>query len=169
MEKDALSPFHSGTAGRNSPKLRLKLLHVYLLLVAISGSLFYLGQDYWSTYSTARLPPHAATSLARCRSLQAKPGPPRDFYKRPQSDRFEAGTQPILIKNAKIWTGDLNGTEVVNADVLLDKGIIQGIGRVEQAQLKAFKDELVVIDAKGAWVTPGYVCTCVSLVTISDS
>ena len=90
-------------------------------------------------------------------------------YKRPQSDRFEAGTQPILIKNAKIWTGDLNGTEVVNADVLLDKGIIQGIGRVEQAQLKAFKDELVVIDAKGALVTPGYVCTCVSLVTISDS
>ena len=155
MEKDALSPFHSGTAGRDSPKLRLKLLHVYLLLVAISGSLFYLGQNYWSTYSTARLPPHAATSLARCRSLQAKPGPSQDFYKRSQSDRFEEGTRPVLIKNAKIWTGDMDGTEVLRADILLDKGIIREIGPVEHFRLKTFKSNLVVIDAKDAWVTPG--------------
>ncbi|KAK7692722.1 hypothetical protein QCA50_004355 [Cerrena zonata] len=155
MEKDNLDP--TGRTKRSSTR-RVRLLHAYLLL-AVSGALFYFGQGYWSssTQSAVKLPPHAATSLARCRSLQAKPGPSRDFYKRSQSDRFEEGTQPILIKNAKIWTGDINGTEVISADVLLDKGIIKGIGRVETFQLKAFKDDLVVIDAKNAWVTPGIV------------
>ena len=156
MEKDSLDPVGSINGRTKHGRLgrRVRLLHAYLLLAA-SGALIYFGQSYWATSSTAKLPPHAVTSLARCRSLQAKPGPSQDFHKRSQSDRFEEGTQPILIKNAKIWTGDINGTEVVHADVLLDKGIIKGIGRVERFQLKAFKDDLIVIDAKNAWVTPG--------------
>lgn len=157
MEKGALDPLGSNgqSKGRRST-LRVRVLHAYLLLL-VSGILFYFGQGYWSSYSTsARLPPHAAVSLARCRSLKALPGLSRDFYNRAQSDRFEEGTQPILIKNAKIWTGDSNGTEVINAEILLDKGIIKGIGKVGRARLMAFRDDLIVIDAKNAWVTPGY-------------
>lgn len=163
MEKDILVSVES-LAGRTKLSKRalltrpIRLLHLYFLL-AVSGAFLYFSQSLWTTHSAARLPPHAATSLARCRSLQAKPGPSRDFYKRTQSDRFEEGTRPILIKNARIWTGDVNGTEVVDADILLDKGIITGIGRVEHFQLNTYKDDLVVIDAKNAWVTPGYVYT----------
>lgn len=166
MEKDSVDPILGSINDRmkRGPSTRrVRLVYVYLLL-AVSGALFYFGQSYWFTYFAVQLPPHAATSLARCRSLQAKPGPSQDFHKRSQSDRFEDGTQPILIKNAKIWTGEVNGTEVINADILLDKGIIKGIGRVEQLQLKPYKDDLVVIDAKNAWVTPGYACVqCIML------
>ncbi|CAL1706960.1 unnamed protein product [Somion occarium] len=134
----------------------IRMLYVYSFLV-VAGFLFYLSQGFWTTYSTARLPPHATVSLARCRSLHAKPGPSRDFHKRSYSDRFVEGTKPTLIKNARIWTGDANGTEVVNADILLDKGIIKGIGRVGHAHLKMLRDDLVVLDAKNAWITPGIV------------
>ena len=160
MEKDhdASSPRTKRALGRFS--CRVRLLHAYpYLLLATLATLFYFGKPYWTTsgFSATKLPPHAVTSLARCHSLQAKPGPPPGFYKRSQSDRFEEGTRPVLIKNAQIWTGDRNGTdsEVLRADVLLDKGIIKGVGRVERFRLKAFKDDLVVIDAKNAWVTPG--------------
>ena len=156
MEKDASSFRTKRGPGRLS--CRVRLLHAYpYLLLATLATLFYFSKTYWTTsgFSATKLPPHAVTSLARCHSLQAKPGPSQDFFKRSRSDRFEEGTQPVLIKNAKIWTGDMNGTGVLRADVLLDKGIIKEVGRVEGFRLKAFKDDLVVIDAKNAWVTPG--------------
>ena len=162
MEKDSSSLVVSINGrtkrglGRFSCRVCLLRAYPYLLLATLA-TLFYFIKTYWPisgpSATVTKLPPHTVTSLARCHSLQAKPGPPPDFYKRSQSDRFEEGTRPVLIKNAKIWTGDRNGTEVLRADVLLDKGIIKGIGRVEH--LKAFKDDLVVIDAKNAWVTPG--------------
>ena len=64
-------------------------------------------------------------SVARCGALNVKPGPPEDFYDRTESDRFVPGTTPTLIVNATIWTGNANETEVISADVLLDKGIIE--------------------------------------------
>ena len=66
----------------------------------------------------------------------------------------------MLIQNAKIWTGRKNGTHVIRADILLDKGLIKSIGhlRGSAAQLQLdYGKELVVVDAKGAWVTPGIV------------
>jgi imidazolonepropionase-like amidohydrolase len=82
--------------------------------------------------------------------------PPKDFFSRSESDRYVAGTPPTLIRNATIWTGRFDGHEVVSGDVLLDKGIIKGVGEVEQSVIDSYSN-LVVIDAKGAWVTPGYV------------
>ena len=36
----------------------------------------------------------------------------------------------MLLKNATIWTGRVNGYEVVKGDLLLNKGIIQSVGHV---------------------------------------
>lgn len=133
------------------------LLVVGCFLVLIYGFAFGQGIAFWDSYLTSsahrRLPPQAA----RCRMLNARAGPPLDFAKRTQSDRHVPGTRPVLIKNAKIWTGESNGTDVVQADVLLDKGVIKGVGHtaLQMRAMKEFKEELLVVDARGAWVTPG--------------
>jgi imidazolonepropionase-like amidohydrolase len=80
--------------------------------------------------------------------------PSSEFLSRLQSDRYAAGTPPTLIRNATIWTGRFDGHEVVSGDVLLDKGIINEVGEVKQSVIDSYRN-LVVIDAKGAWVTPG--------------
>ena len=65
--------------------------------------------------------------------------------------------------NARIWTGEKNGTEVIHGDVFLDKGIIQGVGNLDLSALRSHVDsklargELNVVDVHGAWVTPGCV------------
>lgn len=119
------------------------------------------------------VPVHAFRALDRCHSLDLKPGPNSAFHKRTVSDRFESGTKPTvhaiwthmgmlilmllqLLLNAKIWTGEKDGTEVINADILLDQGIIKGIGHVAR-QLSSEFDNLVVVDVNGSWVTPGIV------------
>ena len=55
------------------------------------------------------------------------------------------------------WTGRANGTEIFSGDVLIDKGLIKGVGHFGSALLEAYGSELVVLDAKNAWVTPGIV------------
>lgn len=84
-------------------------------------------------------------------------GPSEDFYRRSQSDRFVPGTKPVLLKGAKIWTGAKNGTQVFTGDILLDKGLIKSVGNLGSASLKAYGSDLIVVDVKGAWVTPGIV------------
>lgn len=105
------------------------------------------------------LPPHATAALSRCRSLSLSPGPSDDFRRRRVSDRYVPGTRPYLLRNARIWTGAENGTEVIHADILLDKGIIKSIGHLGHAQLKGYMEYAVTVDLHGAWVTPGYVCS----------
>lgn len=80
-----------------------------------------------------------------------------NFHSRMRSDRFEEGTRPTLVQNARIWTGMENGTEVVYADILLDKGLIKGIGHLRGLSVQTYGKELVVVDANGSWVTPGLV------------
>ncbi|GAA5969186.1 hypothetical protein JCM21900_004720 [Sporobolomyces salmonicolor] len=89
-------------------------------------------------------------TIDRCWTLHDKPGVPASFWNRTQSDRFVAGTPPVLIRNATVWTGLHDGKQVLyNYDVLLDRGLIVGIGEGLSAQ------GLKVVDAKGAWLTPG--------------
>ncbi|KAI0789155.1 carbohydrate esterase family 9 protein [Abortiporus biennis] len=110
------------------------------------------------SHSVSRpLPPHALNALERCQSLHRTPQVSLDFTKRSRSDRFVEGTKPILIKNAKVWTGGHNGTEVVNADILLDNGLIKGLGVYATSFVKSYSSPLTVIDANGSWVTPGIV------------
>ncbi|KAJ3829135.1 hypothetical protein F5880DRAFT_1607895 [Lentinula raphanica] len=97
---------------------------------------------------------HSSALLKRCQSLKQSPGPPVNFHRRRASDRFEPGTKPTLIKNATIWTGLNNGTQILRGDILLDKGIIMGVGHFGTA---SYGNELVVIDAGGRWVSPGIV------------
>jgi hypothetical protein len=118
-------------------------------------------------------PPHAHTTLVRCAALHARPEPPADAHSRRVSDRFERGTRPHFIRvrarwgtrlvgrladsarqNATIWTGGDAGREVVVGDVLLDQGLVVAVGAVGGAALEGL-DDLVVIDAGRAWVTPG--------------
>lgn len=100
------------------------------------------------------VPLNAETILAQCAALRETPGPPANFLAREESDRFEPGTRPTLIKNARIWTGARNGTEIVYGDVFLDKGVVKGIGYIPDA-LFARRQDTLVVDAKGNWVTPG--------------
>lgn len=126
-------------------------------LVLWYGFAFGQGIKFWEAYTTDRLSPQAAAALSRCVALRQKPGPPARFYERHESDRYVPGTKPVLLKNAKIWSGDKNGTDVFYSDILLDKGIIKGIGRTATRLAKRFKDDIDVIDVKHAWVTPGCV------------
>ena len=59
--------------------------------------------------------------------------------------------------NARIWTGEKNGTEVVQADILLDKGIIKGIGHIGRLlpRFDVLERDAVVYDVDGSWVIPG--------------
>jgi len=98
-----------------------------------------------------RMPLDAQEILTRCASLRMKSGPPLNFVERSVSDRFEEGTPATLIRNATIWTGQKNGTEVIYGDLLLDKGIVKAVGQVPRAPLR----DVRIVDAGGAWVTPG--------------
>jgi hypothetical protein len=97
------------------------------------------------------------STLAWCASLKSETGHPEDLQRRSRSDRFVVGTKPVLIKGARVWTGERNGTEIVTGDVLLDKGIIRGVGHSATAALAAHTGDITVIDARGAWITPGLI------------
>ncbi|KAI9000710.1 composite domain of metallo-dependent hydrolase [Trametes punicea] len=105
--------------------------------------------------SARQRPPAAQAILRQCASLHAVPGPSANFLDRQRSDRYEPGTRPTLIKNATLWTGARNGTEVVYGDILLDKGLIREIGDIPE-DVYVSRDTYVV-DAHGGWVTPGLV------------
>ncbi|KAG6841872.1 hypothetical protein C0991_005602 [Blastosporella zonata] len=107
--------------------------------------------------TTASIPINAEQILQKCSLLDAEPGPPADFHSRTQSDRFQQGTPPTLIRNATIWTGRVSGHEAIIGDLLLDNGLIKGIGDISQSTIDAYGRQLVVIDAAGAWVSPGIV------------
>ncbi|KAJ7926491.1 hypothetical protein B0H13DRAFT_1084060 [Mycena leptocephala] len=73
---------------------------------------------------------------AQCLTIRASLEPAPDFIASRTAhgwDRFVEGTSPVLILIAKILTGARNGTEIVFGDVLLDKGVILGIGYIPRA------------------------------------
>ncbi|KAK0443577.1 hypothetical protein EV421DRAFT_1735703 [Armillaria borealis] len=89
-------------------------------------------------------------TIAQCQYLQQSAGPSPNFYDRTQNDRFVPGTKPTLIKNAKIWTGLHNGTQVPEADIFIDKVLLMGVGSFGYSQLEAYGSSLEVVDAHGA-------------------
>ncbi|KAA1466778.1 hypothetical protein DENSPDRAFT_766715 [Dentipellis sp. KUC8613] len=109
-----------------------------------------------SSSSAQRVPRDAPAILARCAALQAAPGPPARFAERKASDRHEPGTRPTLIRNATVWTGAHGGAEVIYGDVLLERGVVRALGYVpRETELESVDRD--VVDAQGAWVTPGLV------------
>lgn len=138
-----------------------------VILTLLAGfQLYFISSSFPTLFrQTEQLPFHAERSLARCASLRVSAGPPTDFHDRTESDRFVPGAKATLLHNARIWTGENNGTKVVHGDIFLDKGIIQGVGNLNLSALRSHvngmvaRGELNVVDVRGAWVTPG----CVAL------
>jgi len=82
------------------------------------------------------------------------------FHARTESERYAENTRPVLVRNATIWTAANNGYEVLTGDLLMHRGLIKAIGDVPFSLLEGFQSEsmsLEVIEADGAWVTPGIV------------
>ena len=100
---------------------------------------------------------------ARCKSIRTPAGPPQSFNTaaRTENERFVPGTPPVLLRNATIWTGARNGTEIVYGDVLLDRGLVVAVGYIPPSLLENIRrikgTEVSVQDVGGAWVTPGLV------------
>lgn len=120
-------------------------------------SLFFQYRFTRDLQNVVKVPLHAAETISKCRALNETPAPPKDFHNRTVSDRFVPGTRPVLIRNATIWTGNIDGHEVIKGDILLDKGIIKQVGKVNSKVLDAYGSDLLFVDANGSWVTPGLV------------
>ncbi|KAF9017784.1 hypothetical protein BDZ89DRAFT_1165551 [Hymenopellis radicata] len=146
-EKAQLSRYRAN----KSSKLH-RLFGGALLLSAVSVGTLVLSPRLDG--SSTRVPLHAAETLQKCRQLDMTPGPPPEFWSRTESDRFVEGTQPVYIKNATIWTGGVDGLEVIKGDLLLARGLIQQVGSISASALEQYSD-LVEYDAEGAWVSPG--------------
>ena len=136
-------------SGRQARWFRL-----YTLIVAVS--VLYLSTRTWlgihpSSGELAR----REDTLNQCRYIKVPAGPPANFYARSQSDRFSPDAKPTLIRNATIWTAGHNGTEVIQGDLLLLKGLIRALGSVAPSLVSGL--DIEVVDANGAWVTPGIV------------
>ncbi|KAJ3745366.1 carbohydrate esterase family 9 protein [Lentinula detonsa] len=132
-----------------------QLLVVLLLALLLGFPLIRLR--LLGTHTTSFSPVNRTPPFDKCRSLKLPAGPPPTFHERSESDRFVPGTPPTLIRNATIWTGAYNRTEVIYGDILLDKGMIINIGRIQPILLQTYGAELVVFDARRRWVTPGIV------------
>jgi hypothetical protein len=153
MSRKALLPDSFGEVLIPTQWHRPKALPSILALCLVS----FVCTSYWIGFSSnlwkssRRTPLDAQQILMRCAALKMSPGPPSNFLERTVSDRFEEDTPATLIRDATIWTGEKNGTEIIYGDLLLDKGIVVAIGQVPRAPIRNVR----TIDARGAWVTPG--------------
>ncbi|KAJ7512471.1 hypothetical protein B0H11DRAFT_1844256 [Mycena galericulata] len=135
------------------PPHKKRVQFALILMATLSYCFAMLTYFLWSKSPTVTLLINAQAIVAQCSALHLTPGPPDNFHARTQSDRFVEGTKPTLIRNASIWTGLDDGNEVVHGDILIDKGLIKKVGSVD---VSSYKD-VVVLDAAGAWVSPGIV------------
>ncbi|KAI0797049.1 hypothetical protein C8Q75DRAFT_710125 [Abortiporus biennis] len=158
--KDAVLTFSASpdrlrtVRARAFPKWSLVLYTV--IATAILFSYSFLFNPFTRNSADQTVPVNAQRILQQCASLKIVPGPGAAFHTREVSDRFEPGTKPTLIKNATIWTGLLNGTEIFTGDVFLKNGIVKRLGKLPKHLLDR-EDNLVIVEANGAWVTPGLV------------
>lgn len=133
---------------RRSPPQRFRFATAALLilwsLASVSTS---FRSSVLSETRPSAVPLHAADIIQKCKALRETPGPPADFINRTQSDRFQPGTRPILIRNASLWTGHLQGLEVVQGDLYIDNGLIKVVGHVDPNSIDP--DNVHVLDAHG--------------------
>lgn len=99
-------------------------------------------------------PVNAQEILNRCAALEAVPVVPQAFGSRKSSERYEYGNNATLIRDATIFTGKDAGNDVIRGDILLDRGVIKGVGRIPARDIDE-AENLTIIEAHGAWVTPG--------------
>ena len=94
--------------------------------------------------------------ISKYDDLNTLPSPPKDFYSRKESDRFDASLapkHPVVVRNVTVLTGEVTeGLEVVFGDVLLDKGLIKAVGNIGKVD-----GQVEEIEANVAWVTGQWV------------
>jgi hypothetical protein len=123
-------------------------------------------RSLWNSQRGSRfnnVPFHAKEILDKCTALKVPAGPPKDFHSRTVSDRYTPGTPSTIIYNARIWTGERNGTEVVDGFVWLENGIVVAVGGFEEQESvlrelresEAHNSLVKFVDAGWKWVTPG--------------
>lgn len=112
-----------------------------------------LTSPYYQTLHVA--PINAQEILGKCHSLRTPPpSPSAEFKKREASDRYEPGTNATWIRNCRILTGERNGSVIIDGDLFLHNGVVRAVGKVPW-HLPDKTPNVTVIDAEGAWVTPG--------------
>ncbi|KAI0635470.1 composite domain of metallo-dependent hydrolase [Trametes polyzona] len=145
------------TAARKRTYIAYALAILILILVQLVRAIYLLQDGSHDHPLSATAPPHATDSLYKCRLLQPiARDPSPEFFSRAHSDRYVPGTTPTVIVNATIWTGRADGREILNADVLLDGGLIKKIGSVGRFAAEEYRGASRV-DAQGKWVTPGII------------
>ncbi|KAJ7078078.1 hypothetical protein C8R44DRAFT_896061 [Mycena epipterygia] len=149
---DSKGPVSVPSRARRTQLERSQLL---VLLGVLLASNFVAFGFFFQPQRFTKLPLHSETILARCRSLHVKPAATPLFNLRTESDRFELGTRAVLVKNATIWTGRVDGLEILKGDIFMAGGIITAVGVVKKSLLDLYEHD--VLDAQGAWVTPGIV------------
>ncbi|OTA55877.1 amidohydrolase [Hypoxylon sp. EC38] len=104
--------------------------------------------------------------LRVCSKLRSKPQDPIGLG-RARNARYVDGHKPILIKNATVWVGEpVDGTGAedaragkgfswINADVLLEYGLIKDVRKGIDASLLA--SDTLIWDAKGRQLTTGII------------
>ncbi|KAF9268136.1 carbohydrate esterase family 9 protein [Marasmius fiardii PR-910] len=132
------------------------------LAISVVTSAYYGGLALFSgrvsdvSRGAVQVEEHRQGILQRCQSLRLHPaGTRRD---RPRSDRVHPqereSVDSILISNATIFTGDT----VVRGDLWMEEGVVRAVGEPDEVQLRRHgRDVSVVVDARGAWLTPGLV------------
>lgn len=130
----------------------LSRLGLLSFIAALALSFLFPLKVHPETWASIQVPP----AVVHCQRLSFNSTIP-SYFVRKSSDRYVPGTKPVLIKRARIWTGERNGTQVIRGDILMDKGLIKSIGRVSAVALVSYKDDLITIDANNSWVTPGLV------------
>lgn len=149
MEKSL--PVHVSGHIQRGP--RISYFARLLALCSVATLAFFIVSPSATVNRTISKVPRDANQIqAKCRALNIEPGPPSDFYDRTVSDRFVEGTKPVLIRNATIWTGRVQGLEVLHGDIYIDGGIIKALGQIDHVIID---QTTKVIDAGGAFVTPG--------------
>jgi hypothetical protein len=155
----------SGTQLLNYQRTSLQTFVTVLLIIGTASAFF--ATLFTETSNPGVLFPRSSQNppiynysrpviLSHCAALKITPSPPQDFHSREESDRFEPGTNATLIRNCVIFTGKDNGTEVIHGDILLDKGVIKGLGKISGRVIDDTPN-LTIIDARHAWVTPGLI------------
>jgi hypothetical protein len=147
------------TSARRSRRSNWRILVAFSFLLVLTHLIFTSDSRAYfkSVQESSELKAKQRAVLDRCLYTRTPAGPPPDFSKRARSDRFVPGTNPVLLKNAKIWTGERNGSEVIFGDILLEKGLIRAFGYIPQSLLDSAGSDLEVHDVRSAWVTPGIV------------
>ncbi|THU96122.1 hypothetical protein K435DRAFT_966103 [Dendrothele bispora CBS 962.96] len=145
-----------------------------LLFLSFAFSLFLLWRyQKNNTFSTVTVHSDLPQFCKTLRTLAGRSSSYSPSSRVPSgSDRFFDGTPPVLIRDAKILTGDLdpyssNGTDpdTLHGSILLDKGLIIRVGTIPPELLEDVKRrnkeehglDLVEVDAGGKWITPGLV------------